>query len=216
MNSKPKKILEQLKKEYPTVDTPLIHRSAFELLVATILSAQTLDSTVNKVTPNLFSKYPNPTSLSNSVVKQVESIIKPVNYYKTKAENIIKMARILVEQYDSKVPSSISSLINLPGVGRKTANVVLSEWFVKKGLSEPQGIVVDTHVARTARRLGLTKNKDPKKIEQDLMKIFPKKEWGDVSLRFIFHGRFRCKARKPLCSDDPFWSKICNCVNEIQ
>lgn len=230
-NDKIKIITDLLKRDYPTVSTPLFHKSAFQLLVATMMSAQTLDETVNKVSPKLFEKYPTVFDLANANAEDIEKIIKSVNYYKTKAKNIIKLSKKLIEEFDGKVPYTIKELTTLPGIGRKTANVIISEWFSKpidqrgspnpteyiesendKTLVKPEGFVVDTHVLRTAKRLGLTKETKPEKVEQDLMKIFPKEEWNDMSLRLIFHGRYRCKSQNPQCYKDSEWCKICSCV----
>lgn len=228
-------ISEILKLEYPEVSTPLHHSNAFELLVSVMLSAQTLDSYVNKVTPKLFEKYPNVDSLANANTSDIEKIIQGVNYYKTKAKHLVQMAQMLLEKFGGAVPSRMEELTTLPGVGRKTANVVINEWWVSsasfseappsappppsllpkgEGRILPEGFVVDTHVKRVAKRLGLTSEEDPLKIEQDLMKIFPREEWPDMSLRLIFHGRYRCKAKNPKCKDDPVWSVICGCINK--
>jgi endonuclease-3 len=209
---KVKTVKDLLEAEYPDVSTPLIHKNAWELLVAVILSAQTLDATVNKVSPLLFDRFPNCEVLSNAKLKEVERIIKPVNYYKTKAKNIIKVSQILREQFGSVVPSSLEDLVALPGVGRKTANVVINEWFCKHYPNfEPEGFVVDTHVMRVSKRLGFSNHSDPIKIEQDLMRLFDKKDWGNMSLRLIFHGRYRCMAQKNLCCEHETWSKLCSC-----
>jgi len=206
---KVKIITNKLKEEYPTVETPLHHKNTFELLIATMLSAQTLDATVNKVTPTLFEKYSTPKALSKANVKDIEKIIYLVNFNKTKSRNIIKTSQMLIDNFNSNVPGTIEELITFPGVGRKTANVVIGQAF-----KNPEGFVVDTHVGRVSRRLGLTKNTDAVKVEYDLMKLFPQPEWDDMSLRLIFHGRYRCKSRNPECYKDPFWSKICSCVKE--
>lgn len=212
---KARKIQIQLEREYPIVSTPLNHKNEFELLVATILSAQTLDTTVNKVTPKLFQLYPTPQKMRRGDVLEIEKTIRLVNYHKTKAKNLVLMAQKLISDFDGKVPNSIEQLTTLPGVGRKTANVVISEWFAKNGEILPEGFVVDTHVIRVSNRLGLTKSKDPKKIEQDLMMLFPREVWNDMSLRLIFHGRFMCKAKRPECYKYNFWKTICSCVNEV-
>jgi endonuclease III len=210
-----------LKRDFPNVETPLVHKDAFTLLIAVALSAQTLDSTVNKVTPNLWTKYPTIKDLANADVKDVEPIIRLTNFYKNKSRNIIALAQTLISNYDSRVPNKMEDLILLPGIGRKTANVVINQWFAKgkeKGIpaSLPEGFVVDTHVKRVAKRLGLTKNIDPVKVEQDLMKLFPQAEWDDVGLRMIYHGRLMCTARNPKCILDSEWSKICGCVKEVK
>jgi len=204
------KIIEILKEEFPIVETPLIHKNAFQLLAATMLSAQTLDTTTNKVTPNLFQTYPTIKDLAKANPEDIEKIIKIVNYYKTKSKNLVKMANILIEKFNGEVPKSIENLLEISGVGRKIANVVISEWFAKRPEFNmlPEGFVVDTHVKRVSYRLGLTKHTDPKKIEQDLMRVLPKKEWTDTSLRLIFHGRKVCKSQRPLCEICPL-KRIC-------
>lgn len=228
-NDRINKIKELLVRDYPEVVTPLLHQSAFQLLVATMLSAQTLDETVNKISPQLFSKYPTADKLAQANVLEVNKMIVRVNYHNTKARNVVAMAKKLIDEFGGIVPYKIEELIKLPGVGRKTANVVISEWFAKpvdkRGnpiilskiddvITLPEGFVVDTHVLRTTKRLGLTKNSTAEKVEHDLMKIFSREEWNDMSLRLIFHGRYMCKAKNPLCYLDPEWSKICRCVDE--
>lgn len=221
IKEKAKKVDELLKRDFPTVETPLHHKDAFTLLVAVALSAQTLDTTVNKITPALWTKYPTIKDLAEANVKDVEELIRLVNFYKNKSRNIISMAQMVLSNFDGKVPNRMEDLITLPGVGRKTANVVINQWFAKgkeKGIpaSLPQGFVVDTHVKRVAKRLGLTKNSDPVDVEQDLMKLFPQADWDDVGLRMIYHGRTMCTAKNPKCINDPEWSKICGCVKEIK
>jgi len=193
-SSKIKEMIEILKKEYPNAKTELKHSNPFELLIATILSAQTKDTTINKITPILFKKYPTPQKLAEADLKDVEKIIKPTGFYKTKAKNIIETSKILVEKFGGKVPDNMEDLLKLKGVARKTANVVLSNAFNKN-----EGIVVDTHVKRISYRIGLSDNKDPLKIEQDLMKIFDKDDWGFISNALILHGRYICDAKKPKC-----------------
>ncbi|MCA9386889.1 endonuclease III [Candidatus Dojkabacteria bacterium] len=188
------KLLEQ---DYPTVETPLIHKNEFELLIATILSPQTKDETTNQVTPTLFNKYPTAKKLSKANVEDVENIIRLVNYYRNKAKHVVATANMLLEKFNGKVPHTMDELIQLPGVGRKVANVVINEWFVKKGLAEPLGFVIDTHVLRVSKRLGLTQNTTPEKVEKDLMALFPKKDWDKISLRLIFHGREWSQAKNP-------------------
>jgi len=205
----PQKVDKILAKEFPVVETPLIHNSAFQLLIATMLSAQTLDTTTNKVTPELFKKYPTVYDLAKADPQDVEKYIRIINYHRTKARNLVKTANILIERFNAQVPHKMEELIELPGVGRKIANVVISEWFSRKdGHISPEGFVVDTHVKRVSFRLGLTKQTDPKKIEQDLMKAFPNDKWVDTSLRLIFQGRKTCKSQVPLCSKCPL-REIC-------
>lgn len=226
------KIQALLKRDYPEVKTPLLHTSVFQLLAATMLSAQTLDATVNVYTPALFTKYPTAKEMAKADPAEVDKMINKINYHNTKAKNLVAMSKKLLEDFGGNVPYTIEDLTTLPGVGRKTANVVIAEWFGlrirdrghewKDGpktvlnmngderITLPEGFVVDTHVIRVSNRLGLSKNKDPVKLEQDLMKIFPREEWAATSLRMIFHGRNRCKARQNLCCEDPEWSKLCS------
>jgi endonuclease III len=208
LKEKAKFVLDQLSIDYPVVETPLTHKSAFELLIATMLSPQTTDLTTNKVTPILFEKYPNVNALSNADSQELIKIIRLVNYNKTKARNLIKASNLLIEKFGGKVPKTMAELITLPGVGRKIANVVVSEWYVKHEGIEPEGFVVDTHVARVSNMLKLTSNKMPSKIEKDLMKLFPASEWNNMSLRFIFHGREFAQARNPQFKSHPVWSKV--------
>ncbi|MEF3279693.1 MAG: endonuclease III [Elusimicrobiota bacterium] len=198
LKEKAKKITAVLKKVYPKAKTELLHSNPFELLIATILSAQTTDKTINKITPALFKKYPNPKDLANANLKEVEELIKPSGFYHTKAKNIIETSKKLVEIFDSKVPDNMDDLIKLNGVSRKTANVVLSNAYGKN-----EGVVVDTHVKRLSYRIGLTSNTQPEKIEKDLMEIFDRKEWGFISNALILLGRQICTARKPLCNKCP-------------
>lgn len=222
-NERAKIVLQQLKKEYPTVETPLNHSNVFELLVATILSPQTPDETTNKVTPELFQSYPTPLDLSKAGERQILDLIRRVNYNKTKSKNLINAAGILVSDFESNVPHELENLTKLPGVGRKVANVVISEWYAKRpnpgdtrsdefntvprGSILPEGFVVDTHVLRVSKMMGLTDSTDPKKVEQDLMQLFPREEWNDMSLRFIFHGREWNQAKNPKYAEHPFWSE---------
>jgi endonuclease-3 len=187
-------IFERLKKIHPDAHCELIHTNAFELLIATILSAQCTDLRVNQVTPKLFKKYPTPEKLSNASLEEVQEIIKSVNFFRNKSKNLISCAQMLVDDYNSEVPKCVESLSKLPGVGRKTANVVLGNAF-----NINTGIVVDTHVKRTSHLLGLTKETDPEKVELDLMKLFPNDQWTDLSHLLIFLGRRTCIARRPHC-----------------
>jgi endonuclease-3 len=194
MNTQDKllEILKRLNKAYPKPETALNFSDPFQLLVATILSAQTTDVLVNKVTENLFRKYRTPKDYADASLETLQKDTGSVNFYKTKAKNIQAGAKIIVAQFNSQVPKTMNELTSLPGVARKTANIVLSNAF---GIHE--GIAVDTHVKRLSYRLGLTKNADPVKIEKDLMAITPKKEWGNISHLLIFHGRKICQAKKP-------------------
>jgi endonuclease-3 len=197
-------ILDALAKTYPGVVCALNHRNAFELTVATILSAQTTDVGVNKVTPELFRLFPTPKALAEASTAEVEKIIKATGFYRSKAKNIQGAARVLVERFGGEVPKTIEEMTELPGVARKTANVVLGSWY---GI--PSGVVVDTHVLRLSRRLELTKNDDPVKVEQDLMKIIPRERWIAFSHELIHHGRQICIARNPRCADCSL-ETVCN------
>ena len=187
------KIRKILRNTYPDVKTALTHRNPFELLIATILSAQTTDRQVNGVTPALFDRYPSPADLGAAPLRDIEALIRPTGFYHNKAHNIRACARALAEKHGSRVPRRLETLTKLPGVGRKTANVVLGAAF---GIP---GMVVDTHVKRLSGRLGLTAHTDPAKIEQDLMAIMPKRAWNIFSLQLIHFGRDVCLARKPAC-----------------
>jgi endonuclease-3 len=177
-------VLKNLKKIYPSVSPPLKHSNPFELLVAVILSAQCTDKMVNIVTENLFSQYKNLDDYTKANSKEFEKVIKPTGFYRNKTKNILKTATIIKKNYKGKVPDNMEDLVKLPGVGRKTANVMLWQAFHKN-----QGIAVDTHVIRLSQKFDLTTNKDPKKIEQDLMTLIPKNEWGEFTLRIILYGR---------------------------
>lgn len=189
-------IIKRLKKQYPESKTALNFRNPFELLVATVLSAQTTDVHVNKVTESLFKKYKSVEDYAKLPLTTLQKDVSSINFYRNKAKNIQASAKMIVEKFNSKVPKKMEELISLPGVARKTANIILSNAY---GINE--GIAVDTHVKRLANRLGLTKYEDPVKIEQDLMAMTPKKEWGNLSHLLIFHGRKICQAKKPLHSE---------------
>jgi endonuclease-3 len=186
-------IIEILNSIYPRVTPQLLYRNPFELLVATILSAQCTDNQVNRVTPELFKRMRRPEDFVKTPVGAIEALVRPTGFYRNKARNIKACCEALVEHHGGQVPRTLEELVKLPGVGRKTANVVLGAAF------DTPGVVVDTHVGRISGRLGLTKHKDPHKIELDLMRVVPKKEWSDFSLRLIFFGRETCTARKPKC-----------------
>lgn len=190
------RILKRLKREYPDAACALEHRDAFELLCATILSAQCTDARVNLVTPALFRAYPTPAALAGARQADVEEIIRPTGFFRNKARSLIGMAQALVAEHGGEVPRTMDQLRLLPGVGRKTANVILGNAY---GINE--GITVDTHVARLSHRLGLTRHSDPVKIEQDLMPLVPGDDWALVSHLLIFHGRRICVARRPRCPD---------------
>lgn len=188
-------VAERLAVEFPEARCELDHRNAFELLAATILSAQCTDARVNMVTPALFAEFPTPDDLANADVSRVEELVRSTGFYASKAKNLIGMARALIERYDGEVPRELEDLVTLPGVGRKTGNVVRSVVF------DLPGLPVDTHVGRLSRRLGLTTQEDPVKVELELNKFLPPQEWGRFSLRLILHGRRTCDARKPKCRD---------------
>lgn len=196
-------IIDLLEKEYPEAKTALRHSSPLEMLIATILSAQCTDKRVNIVTKSLFKKYRTAQDYVNADLSELEQDIRSTGFYRNKAKNIKNTSRLLVEKYDSKVPRTMEELLELPGVARKTANIVLSNAY---GIIA--GIAVDTHVRRLTQRLGLTKNKDPNKIEADLMQEVPKNQWKRITDLLIFHGRNVCTARKPKCSSCSL-SKIC-------
>jgi len=183
-----------LKKEYPDVKIALDFSNPLELLIATILSAQSTDKQINKVTKTLFAKYRTPQDYVKTPQEELEKDIYSSGFYKNKAKNIKKLCEILVENFNSKVPDTMEDLITLPGVARKTANIVLSGAFGKI-----EGIAVDTHVKRVSARLGLTENTDPEKIEKDLMKLIPENDWDIFALLLIQHGRQVCEAKKPKC-----------------
>ena len=191
------KIRKILMERYPDVKTPLNFSTPFQLLAATILSAQCTDKQVNKVTETLFKELATPEDFATANLARVEELIRSTGYYRNKARNLVNCARTIVEKHRGAVPDNLDDLVRLPGVGRKTANVVLGSVF---GVP---GIVVDTHVSRISQRLKLTRNKDPVKIEFDLMKVVPKSDWDGFSLRLIFFGREFCQARKPRCEDCP-------------
>ncbi len=188
------RIVATLRATYPGATCTLDFKTPFQLLVATILAAQCTDERVNMVTPKLFAAYPTPEAFANADPGALEQALQQINFYRNKAKNIREMARVLVERYNGEVPRTMADLITLPGVARKTANVVLSNAF-----GDIEGYIVDTHNIRLAQRLGLTTNSDPAKIEQDLMALVPREDWLDLSHLFIYHGRAVCHARKPLC-----------------
>lgn len=189
-------IVHQLKRMYPRAKCALNFSNAYELLIATILSAQSTDARVNEVTPALFATYPEPRALAAAKLPELEREIKSTGFFRNKAKAIVGAAQAIVDRHGGVVPSSMEELVELPGVGRKTANVVLGNAY-----DQSVGIVVDTHVARVAGRLGLTANADPVKIERDLMELIPRKEWTRFAHRMIEHGRQICVARKPKCSE---------------
>jgi len=189
-------ILKRLDQLYPEVTCALTHSSAWELLVATILSAQSTDANVNRVTPELFSKYPTVEAFAALTPEQLQPEIRSTGFFRNKSRSVVGAARKIVADFAGQVPDDMEKLLTLPGVARKTANVVLGTWFKKA-----EGIVDDTHVHRISRRLELTTNDDPRKIEQDLMRIIPREKWILFSHQIIWHGRKLCTARKPKCVD---------------
>ncbi|MEJ5226486.1 endonuclease III [Thermodesulfovibrio sp.] len=196
-------IIRRLQKRYPNVKTALNFTSPLDLLIATILSAQTTDVNVNKVTEKLFRKYKTASDYANAAEGELESDIRSINYYKNKAKYIKNLAKELIDRFNGEVPKRIDELITLPGVGRKTANIVLWNAY---GINE--GIAVDTHVKRISKLLGLTENTDPEKIERDLMEITPREYWGEISHLLIMLGREICKAKNPQHSKCPL-NDIC-------
>ena len=201
-------ILKRLDQRYPGVTCALQHRNAWELLVATILSAQCTDVRVNMVTPELFRKYPTPADLAKMRPEQIEPDIRTTGFFRNKAKSIVGAAKAVTAEHGGQVPDDIDKLLALPGVARKTANVVLGTWFNKA-----EGVVVDTHVQRISRRLELTRNEDPQKIEQDLMQVIPRERWILFSHQVIHHGRQLCIARSPKCVDCPL-ENLCHAADK--
>jgi endonuclease-3 len=190
-----RRIADELRRLYPA-KCALTHENPFQLVAATILSAQCTDERVNMVTPQLFARYPSPSDLASARVRDVEKIIHSTGFFRAKAKNLIGMSRAVANQHGGEVPRTLAELVAMPGIGRKTANVVLGTAY---GLAE--GVVVDTHVGRLARRMGLSRHDDPGKVERDLMVLLPQPEWIEFSHRMIWHGRRICAARKPLCHE---------------
>ncbi len=195
-------VLRRLKRRYPEIGTALDYRNPWELLVSTIISAQTTDENVNSVTPALFKRWSTPGALAGARAQDVEKVIFSTGFYRQKTRSIITMSADLMERYGGVVPDDLDELVTLRGVGRKTASVVLAEAFGKPA------IAVDTHVKRLANRLGLTGHTDPTKIEFDLRELYDRRQWGGISMRYIQFGRDVCNARKPLCYDCPF-NELC-------
>ena len=201
-----KEVLDRLEETYPDAECALHHQNVFQLIVAVALSAQTTDKSVNVVTPALFERYPDADALAAADVEEVSEYIKRIGMYKTKAKNIVGMAQKLVSEYGGQVPEDYDALVSLPGVGRKTANVVLSVGFGH------QRIAVDTHVFRVANRIGLVHEKDVLKTELSLMECIPEERWSRTHHSLIFHGRQCCDARKPKCDDCPI-NTLCEYIN---
>jgi len=196
-------IFARLKRAHPDAHCELYHETPLQLLMATILSAQCTDKRVNMVTPLLFQTFPTAQALADAQQEKLEDLIRSTGFFRNKAKSLIGLGKALVERHNSEVPDTMAALVQLPGVGRKTANVVLGNAFRRS-----EGIVVDTHVGRVSLRLGLTKHKDPVKVEQDLMPLFPREEWAQVAHVLIFHGRRVCFARSPKC-ETCVLSEIC-------
>ena len=199
-----KEILNILRKTYPEATCSLDFETPFQIVIAVMLSAQCTDERVNKTTPLLFKDYGTPEKLSKIDIKKLEDIIHPCGFYKNKAKNALECSKVLVEKYGGKVPSNMEDLMSLPGIGRKSANVIMLEAF-----SNAQGIAVDTHCKRISNKIGFSKESDPEKIEQNLLKTFDKKDWVDVNHLFVWHGRYTCIARNPKCESCTI-KKYCN------
>lgn len=202
------KIIRILKEYYSDATCSLDFETPYEMVIAVMLSAQCTDERVNKVTPNLFKKYSTPQQINEMPIEELEKIIYPCGFYKNKSKNIKAMTKVLLEKYNGQVPENMEDLMSLPGVGRKSANVVMLEAF-----NNPQGIAIDTHAKRISNRLGLSKNSLPKKIEQDLLKLLPKEYYKDVNHLLVWHGRKICTARNPNCTECPVKEY---CIKKIQ
>jgi endonuclease-3 len=201
-------ILRRLDQRYPSATCALHHNSAWELLVATILSAQCTDVRVNMVAPILFEKYPTPEAFATLQPEELEPDIRSTGFFRNKSKSVVGAARKLISEFGGEVPRTMDELLQLPGVARKTANVVLGTWY-----KIADGVVVDTHVQRISRRLELTKHDDPQKIEQDLMKVIPRDKWIVFAHQIILHGRALCIARKPKCADCPL-EDLCHAADK--
>lgn len=202
-------IIEKLKKYYPDATCSLNFKTPFQMLIAVMLSAQCTDERVNKITPILFEKYNTPEEIYKMDLEELEKIIYPCGFYKNKAKNIKLMSKEIIEKYNGKVPETMEELINLPGVGRKSANVIMLEVF-----NNPQGIAIDTHAKRILNRLGISKNNIPEKVEQDILKLIPKEYYKDVNHLLVWHGRKICNSRKPKCQECPIKEYCKTYVNE--
>jgi endonuclease-3 len=199
-----REIIRRLKRAYPDAKCSLNHSNPFELLVATILSAQCTDARVNMVTPELFKRFPTPAAMAEASTAELEEMIRTTGFFRNKSKSIQGAGRVITEKFGGKVPQTMEELLTVPGAARKTANVVLGSWY---GIAV--GVVVDTHVLRLSRRLELTKNDDPVKVEQDLMQVIPQKKWIEFSHQMIYHGRQICIARNPRCADCTL-ERLCN------
>ncbi len=200
-------IIELLKSTYPDASCSLDFHSPFELGIAVMLSAQCTDERVNKTTPSIFEKYNTPQDFIDMDIETLENLIHPCGFYKTKAKNIKAYSKKIMEEYNGDLPMNMDELITLPGIGRKSANVIMLEAF-----NNPIGIAIDTHAKRISNRLGLSNNSDPSKIEQDLLQIIPNKYYKDVNHLLVWHGRNICTARNPKCNQCPV-AKYCNYLN---
>ena len=198
-------IVKKLTEMYPDAKCSLDFKTPFEMLVAVCLSAQCTDERVNKTTPSIFAQYDTPEDLANAKLEDLEKLVRPCGFYKNKSKNLISAGKTIVSDFDGEVPQTMDELITIPGVGRKSANVIMLEAF-----DNPQGIAVDTHCKRIANRLGFSKETEPSKIEQDLCRLIPKEYWKDVNHIFIWHGRNLCTSRNPKCSRCKL-RKYCNC-----
>jgi len=203
-----REILKRLDERYPKATCALHHNSAWELLVATILSAQCTDARVNMVTPVLFKKYPTTADFAALKPEQLEPDIRSTGFFRNKSKSLVGAAKAVVDEFGGEVPDDMENLLTVPGVARKTANVVLGTWFHKA-----TGVVVDTHVRRISRRMELTKNDDPEKIEQDLMRVIPREKWIDFAHQIIHHGRQICVARLPKCAECPL-ENLCHAADK--
>lgn len=197
-------ILKILKEYYPEATCSLDFTSPFEMAISVMLSAQCTDERVNKTTPALFKKANTPEKMSKLSLEEIEKIIKPCGFYKNKAKNVLACSKMLVEVFNGIVPNNMEDLQKLPGIGRKSANVIMLEAF-----NDPQGIAVDTHARRISNKIGLSKETDPEKIEQDLLKLLPKESYYDANHLFVWHGRYTCIARNPKCEECPV-RKMCD------
>jgi endonuclease III len=206
---RPAQIAMNLHRAMPVVRVELTHRSPWELLVATILSAQCTDQRVNQVTPSLFKRYPTPQAMAKATSTELEALIRSTGFYKSKAKNLIGCAQVITAQFKNRVPDTMEELTSLPGVGRKTANVLLGAAFGKPA------VVVDTHVSRVTNRLALTHSRDPEQIERDLQSAYPQTQWTDVSQRLLLHGRYVCLARKPRCLVCPIYD-VCEWEGKLR
>ena len=206
---RPAQIAATLRHAMPVARVELTHHSPWELLVSTILSAQCTDQRVNQVTPTLFKRYPTPQAMAKATSTDLETLIRSTGFYKSKAKNLIGCAQVITGQFNGQVPDTMEELTSIPGVGRKTANVLLGAAFGKPG------VVVDTHVRRVANRLALTHSRDPEQIERDLQSVYPQAQWTDVSQRLLLHGRYVCLARKPRCLVCPIYD-VCEWEGKLQ